>query len=230
MRRLLIVDDDPAAGLAVRAFFENEWLVEEARNGFDFIDTVRQFAPDFIMLDINLPGPNGLKLLASLGAMAREIPVFLTTVRSGEEEMLKAFDLGAADYIVKPFSLKILKARIDRWFERSGKVLEIQVGNTLLKLSSGELVSEHGVCRLTQKEQLVLRCLISNDGLIISRRQLIDYAWGYAYEGTERTVDNVIAALRKKIGESAIDPEVIENHRGLGYRWNAKNISSALQP
>lgn len=223
MRRLFIVEDDPAAALAVRAFFQTEWHVDEARNGFDFIDDVSRLKPDLILLDINLPGPNGLKLLASLGPLVREIPVFLTTARSGEDEMLKAFDLGAADYLVKPFSLKVLKARIDRWFEKSGRVLEIQVESAVLKLSSGEIVSKQGVCRLTQKELLVLRCLISNEGLIISRRQLIDYAWGYAYEGTERTVDNVVVALRKKISESLIDPEVIENHRGLGYRWNVKN-------
>ena len=144
------------------------------------------------------------------------IPVLMMTVRNGEKEMLSAFGLGAMDYITKPFSLKILKARLDRYLGLGKRMRTVQVGQAMINLDSASITFGSSIEQLTQKELLVLRCLLANSGQILSRQQLIDFAWGYEYEGTARSVDNVILALRRKLHDSD-DCPCLRSHRGLGY-------------
>lgn len=217
MKKLLVVDDDVVNCAAISSYFGGRFNIEVRYNGFDFDDTVRKFQPDMILLDINLPGPNGIKLLSAIKPLLSSIPVFMVTVRAGEEDILKAFELGAADYLVKPFSLSVLRARIDRWLDRkeSGEVTNL--GKAQLRLASGEVAINGKPVSLTQKEQMVLRCFMANSGQILSRQQLLDFAWGYDYEGTARTVDNVIVSLRKKLRDEDGENALIKSCRGLGY-------------
>jgi two-component system response regulator VicR len=220
MNRLLLVEDDMATCVAISSFFGHEFEILVKNNGFDFLDTIKEFKPHLILLDINLPGPNGLKLLSAMKSQSREIPVFIITIRSGEEEMLKAFQLGASDYITKPFSLKVLEARIRRWIQKKNSEAAIQIGSAIVDLAGARVTIGESKTDLTQKEVLVLRYLIVNSGQILSREQFLDYAWGYDFEGTSRTVDNVILSLRKKLGDTNDRQALIQSHRGLGYCLN----------
>ena len=105
MQRVLIVDDDLSACVAITNFLRDSFTMMACHDGWDIIELMRTFSPDLILLDINLPGPNGFRLLKQIREQAGDIPVFMISVRSGEEDLLMAFDLGAADYLIKPFSL-----------------------------------------------------------------------------------------------------------------------------
>ena len=132
--------------------------------------------------------------------------------------MVRAFQQGAADYVTKPFSLAVLKARIDRWFSQQRLPAQIALGKVLVDLDAGLVKGPAGQEALTRKEQLVLRCLWANAGWAVERQQLLDYAWGYEYEGTARTVDNIVTSIRRKLAGAGEPGEVLENVRGVGYR------------
>jgi DNA-binding response OmpR family regulator len=218
MPRLLLIDDDLATCAAVSSFLTGSYEVRVCHDGEDFEESIRRSPPDLILLDINLPGRNGLKLLSALGPLAKDIPVLMISVRGGEEDMLAAFRLGAVDYVTKPFSLKVLKARLDRLLATGKNPAKIQVGPAIVDLAGASITfsGETGVHPLTQKELLVLRFLLAHPRQILNRQQFLDYAWGYDYEGTARTVDNVMVSLRRKLRDSDTEP-LLKSHRGLGY-------------
>lgn len=219
MKRILIVDDDLATCAAIKSFFRNDYEVKALYDGTGLDAEARNFSPDLIMLDINLPGKNGLRLLQELGEMAETVPVFMISVRGGEEDMVRAFDLGAADYVTKPFSLAVLKARLLRWLGRKTSAKTLTLGDAVLDLANGEILAGTGAVNLTRKELLTLRYLLANSGQVMTRAQILGFAWGYDYEGTSRTVDNTIANLRRKLAEAGLDGAVlISSHPGLGYR------------
>lgn len=226
MRRLLIVDDDLATCAAVKSFLGSEYEVKALYRGTGLEAEARSFMPDLILLDINLPGRNGLRLLQDLGELVTAIPVFMISVRGGEEDIVRAFDLGAADYVTKPFSLAVLKARLARWLEQKSPARTLTLGKISVDLSKGAVTcaGDH-VCSLTRKELLTLRYLLANEGLVLSRTQILGFAWGYDYDGTPRTVDNTIASLRRKLAVSNDSGEIISSHPGLGY--SLKKIDEA---
>jgi len=218
VQRVLIVDDDLSACVAITNFLRDSFTMMAGHDGWDIIELMRTFSPDLILLDINLPGPNGFRLLKQIREQAGDIPVFMISVRSGEEDLLMAFDLGAADYLIKPFSLAILRARIVRWLEILRPKPLLRLGKVEVHFQSGEILGPDGVEKLTRKELLVLRCLWNNSGQILDRQQILNYAWGYEYAGTPRTVDNVIASLRKQLRDDDVADGILESCRGLGYR------------
>lgn len=217
MNRLFVVDDDIATCTAIKAYFSRSFEILTKYNGFDFIETVREFKPDVILLDINLPGPNGFKLLSAIKGLLDSISVFLITVRGGDDDILAGFDLGAVDYIAKPFSLKVLEARLKRWIQKGKIPRLVELGEAKIDLAGARILLKDTTEKLSQKELLVLRYLLANAGQVLSRQQILDYAWGYEYEGTPRTVDNVLVAIRKKLGDSDDENPLIKSHRGMGY-------------
>ena len=222
MNRLLIVEDDIATCLALSSFFSDDFEIEIRNNGYDFVDTIKEFKPDLIMLDLNLPGPNGFKLLSAMNSNSLKTPVFMITVRSDETEMLKAFELGVSDYITKPFSLKVLEARIRRWVKKLCSESIVKIGLAVVDLIGAKVKIGEKQVELSRKEVLVLRYLLSNQGQILTRQQILDYAWGYDFEGTPRTVDNVILSIRKKLNDPNGPEASIQSHRGLGYSLSIK--------
>lgn len=219
MKRILIVDDDLATCAAIKSFFRSDYEVKALYDGARLDAETRSFVPDLIMLDINLPGKNGLRLLQDLAEIVETVPVFMISVRGGEEDIVRAFDLGAADYVTKPFSLVVLKARLQRWLGRKASAKTLALGAATLDLANGEIVAETGVVTLTRKELLTLRFLLANAGQVMTRAQILGFAWGYDYEGTSRTVDNTIANLRRKLVAAGLESsDLISSHSGLGYR------------
>ena len=177
--------------------------------------------PDLILLDVMLPDEDGLQILAKLHANAAtsEIPVIMLTAKGTEFDKVKGLDLGADDYIVKPFGMAELAARVRARLRRISPKTEIDV------LTAGPLTLDHRahtvrvageVISLTMKEYDLLKILMENAGIAFTREQLLDRVWDYSYDGGTRTVDVHIQTLRAKLGEYG---SMIETVRGAGYRF-----------
>ncbi|MFZ5949801.1 MAG: response regulator transcription factor [Candidatus Rifleibacteriota bacterium] len=216
MMRLLVVDDDLATCAAIKSHFRNDFEVMALYDGDGLEAETRRFMPDLILLDINMPGRNGLELLRDLGELVGAVPVFMISVRGGEEDIVRAFELGASDYITKPFSLAVLQARLQRWLGKKSAPTRLKLENFEIDLHSGQVIGAGVSASLTRKELLTLRYLLANEGQVLSRQQILGFAWGYDYDGTPRTVDNTIASLRRKLPVVGAD-EIFCSHSGLGY-------------
>lgn len=177
--------------------------------------------PDLILLDVMLPDEDGLQILAKLHANAAtsEIPVIMLTAKGTEFDKVKGLDLGADDYIVKPFGMAELAARVRARLRRISPKTETEV------LTAGPLTLDHRahtvrvageVISLTMKEYDLLKILMENAGIAFTREQLLDRVWDYSYDGGTRTVDVHIQTLRAKLGEYG---SMIETVRGVGYRF-----------
>ena len=177
--------------------------------------------PDLILLDVMLPDEDGLQILAKLHANAAtsEIPVIMLTAKGTEFDKVKGLDLGADDYIVKPFGMAELAARVRARLRRISPKTETDV------LTAGSLTLDHRahtvrvageVISLTMKEYDLLKILMENAGIAFTREQLLDRVWDYSYDGGTRTVDVHIQTLRAKLGEYG---SMIETVRGVGYRF-----------
>lgn len=177
--------------------------------------------PDLILLDVMLPDEDGLQILAKLHAnpATSEIPVIMLTAKGTEFDKVKGLDLGADDYIVKPFGMAELAARVRARLRRISPKTEAAV------LTAGPLTLDHRahtvrvageVISLTMKEYDLLKILMENAGIAFTREQLLDRVWDYSYDGGTRTVDVHIQTLRAKLGEYG---SMIETVRGVGYRF-----------
>lgn len=176
--------------------------------------------PDLILLDIMLPGENGLEILKKLKSNLRtkSIPVIMVTAKSSEYDKVIGLDEGADDYIAKPFGMMELVARIKAVLRRSTKQQEsgvIEYENIRMVPASHQVHVEDREVSLTLKEYELLKYLLENLGTVLTRDQLLNYVWGYDFDGETRTVDVHIRTLRQKLGEAG---EMIKTIRGVGYR------------
>ena len=176
--------------------------------------------PDLILLDIMLPGENGLEILKKLKSNLRtkSIPVIMVTAKSSEYDKVIGLDEGADDYIAKPFGMMELVARIKAVLRRLGKQQEtvvIEYQNIRMVPSSHQVHVGEREVSLTLKEYELLKYLLENLGTVLTRDQLLNYVWGYDFDGETRTVDVHIRTLRQKLGEAG---EMIKTIRGVGYR------------
>ena len=190
----------------------------------DFYAAMEQQAPDLVLLDIMLPEEDGLTILRRLRAEAatEEIPVVMITAKGTEFDKVQGLDLGADDYIAKPFGMAELVARVRARLRRRG------VKGAVNRFEAGDLVLDHRAhavtvagqsVALTLKEYDLLHFLMENRGTAFSREQLLNRIWDYSYEGGSRTVDVHIQTLRAKLGPCG---EMIETVRGVGYRFGGK--------
>ena len=178
--------------------------------------------PDLLLLDIMLPGEDGLSILRELkqGARTRALPVILLTAKGAELDRVRGLDLGADDYITKPFSVLELTARVKALLRRSVSDLPkpLACGAIMLDVLR-HTVTVHGMpVTLTYKEFELLHLLLQNAGLVLTREQMMIRVWGFDFEGESRTVDVHIMALRQKLGVAG---EAIQTIRGVGYKLEA---------
>ena len=229
-RKVLIVEDEIKIARWLRTYFEQaDFQVTIAGDGLTGLSMVQSEQPDIAILDINLPGMDGLQLCQKIrqhqDAGVASTPIIMLTARLEEADRLRAFGLGADDYVPKPFSPKEVVARAQAIFRR----LERNDGaNHVLK--DGELMvePEAHIARLagepldlTPNEFAVLVTLLEHRGQVLSRSQLIELAMGYDYEGQERTVDVYVRNLRRKIEADPANPRRIVTVFGVGYRYEA---------
>ena len=215
---LLLIEDDDSIGQLVKRYLEQQdgWRVLWLRSGEEAITELRRHAVRLVVLDIGLPGIDGFEVCRQMRAHSK-VPIVMLTARDEEPDRVAGLELGADDYVLKPFSPRELAARIKAILRRSdqGSGDEVlAVGGIILRRDSHEVTVSGAAIELTSKEFNLLACFLDHAGIVLSREQLLDLVWGMAYPGGTRTVDMHVAQLRRKLG----DPEAIRTVRGAGYK------------
>ena len=190
--------------------------------GKSFLEALALETPDLILMDIMLPGEDGISLLKRLknSSKTRDIPVIMVTAKGAEYDKVKGLDLGADDYVTKPFGMMELVSRIKAVLRRSGaakkKAEDIIVSGSLeINTKKHEVKADGEVVGLTLKEYELLKRLMENPNIVMTRDSLLEEIWGYDFDGETRTVDVHIRTLRQKLGKCG---ERVETVRGVGYR------------
>lgn len=226
--KVLIVDDEEHIVELLKFNLENAgYRVIVAFDGLDAIEIASQEEPNLILLDVMLPGIDGLEVCKAIkgNKKLRDTSIIMLTAKSEELDKILGLELGADDYITKPFSIRELLARVKAVLRRN-RVAEIEeeniqeFGRLKVDFDRHEVYIENKKINMTLKEFELLETLIKNKGKILKREILLDKVWGYEYIGETRTVDVHIRYLRKKIEEDDKNPTYIETIRGVGYRFN----------
>jgi len=224
-KTILVVDDEEHILELIKFNLEREgYTVLLCDNGEDSIPMIQNNVVDLVVLDLMLPGINGMEVLKKLHRIDafENLPVIMLTAKSEETDRILGLELGADDYITKPFSVRELIARIKAVLRRSegrqeGKDKMISVKDLIINVEKHIVTIGGHLIELTLKEFELLKILSENRGKVLSRNFLLDEIWGYEYFGETRTVDVHIRHLRKKIGDDKLN-EYIETIRGIGYK------------
>lgn len=220
MSTIYIVEDDVNIREIERYALKNGgYEVEEFERGADLFQTVAKKIPSLIILDIMLPEEDGLDILTDLRAKkeTKNIPVIMVTAKSTELDKVKGLDMGADDYLTKPFGIMELISRVKALLRRTERLVEadvIRCGCVSLDNKKHAVTVNQTVCELTFKEFELLKYLMLNEGIVLSRDKIMDQVWGFEYEGESRTVDMHIKTLRHKLGEGGA---LIKTVRNVGY-------------
>lgn len=222
--RILIVEDDPSIRLGLKRSLEFEgFAVELARDGEEAIQRAFDKKPDLIVLDLMLPKVNGFEVCRTVRKYDATMPIVILSAKGDEGDKVLGLELGADDYITKPFSIRELTARIKAALRRNkameGEVESFEESNLAIDFSGQTLTVNGELKELSTREFNLLRHLIQNRGRVLSRDQILNKVWGYDYDGTPRTIDNFINKLRQKIEDDATDPRWILTVRGSGYKF-----------
>jgi DNA-binding response OmpR family regulator len=227
MRRVLVVDDEPHIRAVLRGYLEAEGFdVVEAADGQTALDEVRAHSPDLVLLDVMMPGLDGLEVLRRLRTFS-DVFVILVTARAEEVDTLVGLGVGADDYVTKPFSAREVVARAKAVLRRGrgegAAEAEVDRFEDLVVDRAGREVLRHGQpVRLSSLEFDLLAALAAAPGRVFSRRQLLEQVWGYDFYGDERVVDVHIRSLRALLDDDASAPELIATVRGVGYKFTGR--------
>jgi len=226
---ILVVDDEPQIRRVLRATLAREgYEVIEARNGLEAVELTVKERPNLILLDFNMPEMNGVETCRRL-RLSFEGPIIMVTVRSAEQDKVVALDSGADDYVVKPFAIDELKARIRAALRRSrpeGAFPNIDLPELSIDLERRNVVVRGERIHLTPKEFDVLRVLLSQRGKPISHMKLLRTVWGPDYGEQTENLRAVIRQLRTKIEANPAQPRYILTEPWLGYRFELPNMPS----
>jgi two-component system alkaline phosphatase synthesis response regulator PhoP len=219
---ILVIEDDPAIRLGLRKSLGFEgYDVQEAGDGERGLEMVFERRPDLVVLDLMLPRVNGFEVCRTIRKHDPTIPILILSAKDQEGDKLMGFDLGADDYVTKPFSTRELVARVKAALRRTtpgeGSVFEFR--QMRVDFPGQQVLVDGQPIEVSNREFRLLRFLIENRGRVVSRDQILNKVWGYDYEGTARTIDNFINKLRSKIERDPQAPEVILTVRGVGYKF-----------
>jgi len=222
-QNLLIIEDDPSLLMGLTLNLRKHYRVRPATTGNQGLAELARERPDLVLLDLMLPGIDGLEILRRIRSSDAELPVIIVTALGSEQDKIRGLDLGANDYVTKPFSIAELLARV-RAALRAADAHEppavevLRAGAIELEPETRKVRVDGVDVELNVREFDVLHFLVRRPERVITRAQILAGVWEKDYEGTERTVDNVISALRHKVGE-----EVMRKHLatvwGVGYRF-----------
>lgn len=223
-KKIAIVEDEVNIYELIKFNLEKQdYMVVGTQDGSKAMDLIKTHNPDLLILDLMLPNKDGLTILKELREQSEwgSLPVIILTARDTEFDKVLGFDVGADDYLTKPFSIKELAARVKAVLRRSEKEEEsvIRIGSLELHTDAFKVFHHGELVNLTLKEYELLAFLVKNRGKVISRNELLDSIWGYDYIGETRTVDVHIRHLRKKLEEVENGEKFIETVRGVGYRF-----------
>ncbi len=226
METILIVEDDPAIRLGLEKNLAYEgFTVLTAPDGETGLELAFESRPDLIVLDLMLPGLNGYEICRSVRKHDSAVAILILSAKGMESDKVLGLDVGADDYVSKPFSVKEVLARV-RALLRKKRALEGEAepytfGRAELDFEGRTLRIDGALVETSKKEFELLRLLIRNRGRVLARDQILNRVWGYDYYGTPRTIDNFIQKLREKVERDAAHPEFIRTVRGVGYLFDA---------
>jgi len=221
---LLLVEDDPEIRRAlIRALSDLGHSVASAGTGFAALQTAVETRPDLIVLDLGLPDVDGRDVLRMLRSVS-DVPVIVATARDGEAAMIESLDLGADDYVHKPFGAAQLDARIRAVLRRGGAGTTrgpIVVGGLMLDPVTRDVSVDGQPVELTPREFDLLSYLMHHPGAVITKRELLTEVWHQPFGSADKTVDVHVSWLRRKLGEQAATPRYLHTVRGVGVRLTA---------
>ncbi len=220
-QRILVVEDDLSilAGLSMNLKFDG-YEVLQAQDGRTGLSRALDDRPDLVVLDLMLPQMNGFEVIKELRRRGNRVPVVVLSAKGLESDKIIGLDLGADDYVVKPFGLQELLARIKAVLRRRyGATPVVRFGDVAVDMDARKVTRGGKTVDLTAQEFRILEHLIEHPGRTFTRQELISGAWGFDYQGTERTVDNFVRQLRQKFELNPDRPEHFLTTRGLGYRF-----------
>ena len=229
-RRVLVVEDDPSIAIGLRINLESEgYEVHVADDGERGLELARTIEPDLIVLDVMLPKRNGLEVLHDLRAEGRTMPIIILSAKSAEMDKVAGLELGAEDYVAKPFSLAELLARVRGALRRGATASASQGGPPRARIGFGDVEIDvaartirraGAIVEVTATEFDVLMCLVAERRTALSRDDIFRRVWGPNHHGSPRTVDNFIQQLRAKLEADPQEPAFIQTVRGVGYRFD----------
>lgn len=226
--KILIVEDDPHILLGLEELLKSEgYETASCNRGDEAVAAVTKFQPTLIVLDVMLPGLSGYDICKELRAKKISTPILMLTAKGQEIDKVIGLDLGADDYVTKPFGVRELLARIQALLRRGGgsaasnqvtdespfKIGSVTIDPKTFQIKRGKVVEE-----LTAKEIKLLQIFHAHAGEVLSRDKLLNEVWGYNYYGTTRTLDQVIVQLRKKLGDNGGEPKHLLTIHGVGYK------------
>ncbi len=220
---VLIVDDDVKLVKLLQTYFEKEgYIAYAANNGLDALQIVRLQKPDIMVLDLMLPGLDGLDVCRRI-RKENDIPIIMLTARDEESDRLVGLEIGADDYVTKPFSPKEVVARAKAILRRVNKDIVrselIKAGTLMIDLERHEVTQNGQLIEVTPTEFKIIELLAANAGKVYSRLQIVEQTQGYSFEGYERTIDAHIKNLRRKIEINPKEPQYIQTIYGVGYKF-----------
>lgn len=222
MHKILIIEDESnIRELISYNLAGNNYKVVEAEDGLQGFEMSLREKPDLILLDLMLPGKNGLDICKELRERGSKVPIIILTAKHDDIDKVMGLEFGADDYMTKPFSVHELMARIKavlRRSEQSSEVKYITRGGLTINIERHEVLVDGKEIELSLKEFDLLKTLAENKGMVMTRDQLLDKVWGIDYDGENRTVDVHIRYLRRKLGDEESESKYIQTIRGMGYK------------
>ena len=224
MMRILVVEDEPGIAFALEADLESEgYAVKVAKTGDDGLRLAQSSEFDLILLDVMLPGKDGFEVCRALRRSGSKTPIILLTAKAQEAEKVMGLELGADDYVTKPFSPRELRARIKAVLRRLAEPEPeiFRFGDAEVDFARCEVRRAGGTVELSALEFKLLSAFVRSGGRVLTRDQLLDAAWGRDVAVNDRAVDNHIVSLRRKLEPDPSRPRHFVNIRGMGYRFDA---------
>jgi len=225
--KILIVEDDPHILLGLEEVFRSDGFeVAVCNRGDQAMEALGRHRPAVLVLDVMLPGLSGYDICKQVRAKKLTLPILMLTAKGQELDKVVGLDLGADDYMTKPFGVRELLARIHALLRRSGAdnnsakpaQTTFQIGPATIDPKTFQLKRGKSVEELTAKELKLLQLFFSHPAEVLSRDRLLNDVWGYNYYGTTRTLDQVIVQLRKKLGDNGNEPKYLVTVHGVGYK------------
>jgi DNA-binding response OmpR family regulator len=223
MTKIVVIEDDQTIVNGIEDTLQfHEYKVLKASNGKDGLEIIQKKSPHLVILDIMLPDLDGFDICKKIKAV-KDIPVIMLTAKSQESDKLLGFEVGADDYITKPFSIKELVARVKAVLKRSSvtqkEVQKVVVGAVNINFKNFTVLNRDKEYPLSPKEHKILQHFVQHPDRVIDRDTIIDTVWGDEYDPSPRTIDNFILKLRMKIEENPKKPEHILTVHGAGYKF-----------
>lgn len=224
MKKILIVEDDPAIRTGLNETLTTEgYLLTEAETGTKGFELASKNDFDLILLDLILPGKDGIEICKELRNNGVKTPIVMVTSRKEEIDKILGLEIGADDYVTKPFSIRELVARVKALIRRStyepGEMEEVEFADIKINFKKQEMFKDHNPVRLSATEFRILHYFIYHESEVISRDKFLDEVWGYDSFPTTRTVDNYILSLRKKIEDDPANPKHLITIYKVGYKF-----------